>query len=85
MPMVSVPVADDLNASLEERSRAAGFENLGDYIAALLRAGIGTPVDAETERLLLEGLESPAREVTRADWDEKVRRFNERMARGEDR
>ena len=38
-----------------------------------------SPPDAATEAALVEGLAQPGREYTRAMWDEKVRRFEQRM------
>ena len=43
--------------------------------------GMPTPIDATTEAALLEGLESPAVEMTDADWDAKLRRYERRSRR----
>ena len=79
MVTFEISLPEDVKAIVEVRARHAGYSNLGDYVSALLRAGIGTPVDPQTEAELIRGLDSPGKLVTRADWDEKVRRFEERM------
>ncbi|HYE17572.1 MAG TPA: hypothetical protein VEA69_03955 [Tepidisphaeraceae bacterium] len=74
---VSLP--ENIKATAEARARAAGFSDLGAYFAALIESGAGQPIDAATEAALVEGLAQPGREYTRAMWDEKVRRFEQRM------
>jgi hypothetical protein len=79
MVTFEITLPEDVKASAEARARLAGYSDLSEYLAALLRTAPGVPIDAETEAKLLEGLDSAGRLVTRADWDEKIRRFEERM------
>lgn len=84
--MVTFPVSfpDDIKLKADARAKAAGFASLSEYLAALIAAGGDDRLDPGTERALMEGLSSPGREVTRADWDAKVRAFEARMSGGAD-
>jgi hypothetical protein len=85
MATVSISIPDQLKDTAESRAREAGFDSLSDYLCALLMAEAGEPLDAETEAKLLEGLASPAREITRADWEEKMRQVERRLSAAQGR
>jgi antitoxin ParD1/3/4 len=53
-----------------EREVAFGrHRNAADYVQALVREAQKRRVRERVEALLLEGLRSPAREMTRSDWE----------------
>ena len=79
MVRLEISLPEDVKATAEARARDAGYPSLSEYISAWLRTSAGVPVDEDTEAKLMEGVNSPGRLVTRADWDEKIQRFEERM------
>jgi hypothetical protein len=92
MTTINLNLPDDLKAQVERRATEAGYASIGAYIEDLLRADshdidYGAPPhltvtsSADLESKLLEGLNSPTREMTDADWEEKRRRLIERHSR----
>ena len=85
---IHLTLPEDMSERLRERASAAGHENVDDFVRAMLmeeleyERDIGEELDPETEAKLLEGLNTPAREWTRADIDERIRRYKERHAGG---
>ena len=84
MTRVSIDVPDELHAKMQARAAATGHASLEDYLESLVRADAdpadyGAPAHLhvrsreQLESLLKEALDSPAREMTTADWDEKRR------------
>jgi hypothetical protein len=80
MVSINLHVPDDVNAKLERRATEHGHASVETYIDALVREdaewhdGGGPPnvsfqSRAEFEAKLTEGLNSPAREMTDADWE----------------
>ena len=81
MARLSIELPEDLKAKAEERAAESGYGSVEDYLAALIRAdanGAGADYTApasltfqtqdQLEAMLLEGLASPASEMTAADW-----------------
>lgn len=94
-PMSPVPVQlpDNLRAKAEARAAAAGRGDVAEYIRALVEEDVAgeafegpphlTPrTHAEADAMIREGLASPVREMTAADWAEIRRRLEEGIARG---
>ena len=92
MTTFTIDLPGDLLARLTARAAAAGHADVEQYIEAVLRAeacaseDYGAPPDAsfdvpaELEAKLLEGLNSPAREMTASDWDDMRRKLINRHA-----
>jgi hypothetical protein len=93
--MTSIPVSlpDAIRAKVEARAAAAGRADVADYIRALVEEDVaadivqGAPhlsanVPERADALIREGLVSPVREMTTADWDEIRRRVEAGVARG---
>ncbi len=81
MTRLSIQIPDDLKTALDARAADAGFTSTEAYVESLVRSEVegidyGTPEHLKVrsredlERLVQEGLESPAHEMTPADWDE---------------
>jgi hypothetical protein len=64
-----------------------GHATIEEYLVTFIHSLTmeGEPIDAETEAGLLEGLDSPLEEMTDADWDAKLRRYDERRRDGSSR
>lgn len=78
MTTVTISLPEDVKALAEARASQFGH-SLEDYLANLIRADAGLPIDEGLEQELLAGLESPSREFSPAAWAEKKRRFEERQ------
>ena len=75
------PVTISLNESLKafvDTQVAEGYGTSDAYFAALVEGDLKRKARDKIETLLLEGLESPKSEMTRADWDELKRQVWER-------
>jgi hypothetical protein len=87
MITLSLSLPEDLKSLAEARAAESGHASLEDYVEALIRADTMTETEAgapsevtvrtreELEAKLLEGLQSPAAEMTPADWQEMRRQF----------
>jgi len=87
MPRVTLDLPEELQSKLKARAEESGHASVEEHIAALIRADIDEPTgdqapdsvavrsDADLEAKLLEGLQSPASEMTSRDWDEMRQRF----------
>jgi hypothetical protein len=92
MPRVTLDLPEELQSKLKARAEESGHASVEEHIAALIRADIDTDEstgdktpnsvtvrsDADLEAKLLEGLQSPASEMTSHDWDEMRKRFLDR-------
>jgi hypothetical protein len=76
---IPVNLPDDLRAKAEARAAAAGQPNVADYTRALVEEDLATELldgpahlsprtKAEADAMIREGLDSPTRPVTDADW-----------------
>ncbi len=81
MTRLSIPISEDIKSKLESRAAESGYVSLEAYIAALLndeakQIEFGAPKSAtartraELETLVLEGLHSPASEMSSKEWQE---------------
>jgi antitoxin ParD1/3/4 len=68
MSTVELKLPDSLKEFLEGEVAAKGYKSASQYLAALLRALQRRRAWDNLEALALEGLATPAREMTRADW-----------------
>jgi antitoxin ParD1/3/4 len=96
MPRLTLDLSDDLQSKLKVRAADGGYATVEQYVQALLRSDAETsdlpdedygappeltvtsPEDLEAK--ILEGLSSPAREMTATDWDEMRQEVAQRLA-----
>jgi len=78
MPTLQVTLTDDERREAETRARELGFPNVEAYARSLIAADVELPVSAELEAELLQAMNTPAREMTPAEWDDKRRQLIER-------
>ena len=72
MSNVAIKIPDDIKKLADAQAAAAGYTNVEDYVGALIVAD-ANPVSADLESHLVAALQSPSREMSAADWDEKRR------------
>ena len=86
---LNIQVADELKAALAARASDGGYASVEAYVEDLVRVEAarveyGAPGRvraegrADFEAMIREGLESPAREMEPADWQEMRRRLIDR-------
>jgi hypothetical protein len=94
MSAIPINLPDDVRAKAEARAAAAGRADVADYIRALVEEDVageafdGPPhlsprTPTEADAMVRDGLASPTRPMTDADWAEIRRRLEDGIARGE--
>lgn len=98
MARITLELPEDIRSKLEIRAAESGRKTVEEHVAALIQADLqrkadrdedyGAPDDLnvrsaeDLEAKLVQGMNSPAREMTEAGWDEMERRLIERHSRG---
>ena len=80
MATLNFSLPEDLKKWIEAQVAAGGYGNTSEYIRELIRLDQKRKAEERLEALLLKGLESPSKEMTREDWDELKRRVKKRHA-----
>ena len=86
--VLNIQVADDLKEALASRASESGYPSVEAYVEELVRAEVrrveyGAPgrlqpgSRQELEAMIREGVDSPVREMSPADWQEMRRRLVE--------
>jgi plasmid stability protein len=89
MTTLSIHLPDELKAALAKRAAESGHASVEAYVEELLRdeatqidhgapAGQHVSSRQDLEALIRDGANSPAREMTPADWDDMRRRMIDR-------
>ena len=65
---ISLPTA--LRERLEKKIERHAYSSTSEYVRELIRKDLQRQAIAEVDKLLLEGLNSPASPMTERDWDE---------------
>ena len=81
MATLNFSLPDDLKKWIEAQVATGGYGNTSEYIRELIRLDQKRKAEERLEALLLKGLESPSKEMTREDWDELKRRVTGRRAK----
>ena len=86
--MATLTIPDELLQRVADRLGKDGRANVEQHVLSMLEAFAmdGQPIDAETEKKLLEGLNSPIVSLDDAAWTAKIARYEKRNgnARGRD-
>ncbi len=93
MSAIPINLPDDLRAKAEARAAAAGRADVAEYIRALVEEDVAGEAfegprhlsprsPAEADALLREGLASPTRPMTVADWSDIRQQVEDGIARG---
>ena len=76
---VSLPATQ--KAYVKERAAASGCSTPSEFIRRLIHADQRAREREELERKILEGLDSPARELTDEDWQELRSTLRKKLTR----
>ena len=68
MVKINLMLPDDLGKKAQAHAMRAGHPSIEDYVRALIREDVDREISSELESALLEGLDSPAEEMTAAHW-----------------
>jgi antitoxin ParD1/3/4 len=76
MSTLQISLPDSLKEFVESQAARGGYASTGEYLEAVLRAVQKRQAWDNLESLILEGLESPTREMTAQDWLELHRKVD---------
>jgi antitoxin ParD1/3/4 len=68
MTTMNISLPDEMRAFIEAEIAREGFASASEYLRTLIREAQKRKAKQELEAKLLEGLQSPASEMTDADW-----------------
>ncbi|ODT36439.1 MAG: addiction module antitoxin [Microbacterium sp. SCN 71-17] len=81
MTTMNISLPDDMKAFVEAQMAADGYASASEYLHALIREDQKRRARHALEAKLVEGLQGPAVEMTREDWDSIEREALEGIAR----
>lgn len=85
MATMNISLPDEMKAFVEGRMAQEGCASASEYLRALIRDAQKRQAKQELEAKLLEGLQSPASEMTDSDWSALRERIYERNPELRDR
>jgi antitoxin ParD1/3/4 len=68
MTTMNISLPDEMKAFIEAQVAKEGYASVSEYLRAVIRDVQKRQAKQELEAKLLEGLQSPASELTEADW-----------------
>jgi antitoxin ParD1/3/4 len=81
MATMNISLPDPMKDFIETQAAKEGFGSVSEYLRSVIRELQKRKAREELEAKLLEGLQGPAVEMTRADWDSIEHEALERVAR----
>jgi len=78
MPSMNISLPEAMKNFVEKEVASGGYGTASEFIRDLLREAQKRKARATVDALLLEGLQSEARDITKSDWDELKRRVSAR-------
>lgn len=69
MTTMNISLPEEMKAFVDAQLAREGYASASEYLRALIRDAQRRLARQELDAKLLEGLQSPASEMTRADWD----------------
>ena len=69
MTTMNISLPEEMRSFIEGEMAQEGFASASEYLRALIREAQRRRARQELEAKLLEGLQGPAVEMTREDWD----------------
>jgi antitoxin ParD1/3/4 len=80
MTTMNISLPDEMKAFVEAQMAQEGYASASEYLRTLIREAQKRRARQELESKLLEGLQGPAVEMTREDWDSIKREALEGLA-----
>jgi antitoxin ParD1/3/4 len=69
MTTMNISVPDEMKAFVEVQMAEQGYASASEYLRALIRDAQQRRAKQELDAKLVEGLQSPISEMTKADWN----------------
>lgn len=69
MTTMNISLPEEMKAFIEAQMGQEGYASASEYLRALIREAQKRQARQALDAKLLEGLQSPAREMDEADWD----------------
>jgi antitoxin ParD1/3/4 len=69
MTTMNISLPDEMRAFIEAQIAQEGFASASEYLRSLVRDAQKRKARLELEAKILEGLQGPSVEMTRADWE----------------
>ena len=80
MTMLNIPIPDTLRRELEAQASAHGCASPEEFVLRLIENEVAGFEDDQTERLVLEGLNSgPSAPLDRKEWEDIRREVHQRL------
>lgn len=83
MTTMNISLPEEMKAFVDAQIAREGYASASEYLRALIRDAQRRQARQDLEAKLLEGLEGPAVEMTRQDWDSIRREALESLPDGE--
>ena len=80
MTTMNISLPDEMKVFVETKIAQEGYGSASEYLRALIRDAQKRRAKQELEAKLLEGLQGPAVEMTRKEWDSIEREAREGLA-----
>lgn len=81
MQTMNISLPEPLKEFVDEQVTAGHYSSVSEYMRELIRMDEKRKAQERLEVMLREGLNSPASEMTKKDWDELKARVHERHAK----
>lgn len=78
MATMNVSLPDEMKAFVEGQMALEGYASVSEYLRALIRDAQKRRAKQDLEAKLLDGLQSPVIEMTKADWTALRQRIYEK-------
>ena len=82
MPTLTISLPEEVKTTAEADACRAG-QTLEQYVASLIIAHADQHVSSGLEAELLKGLNSPGRDLSIPDWEQRKRRLQEQKVQGQ--
>lgn len=84
MSSVQLYLSESLKEFVDTQAAARGYPSASDYIEALLREAQKKEAWKKVEALVLEGLQTPVREMSASDWEQLRRKIETTPSNNDD-
>ncbi len=81
MQTMNISLPEPMKEFVDEQVTAGHYSSVSEYVRELIRVDEKRKAQERLEVMLREGLNSPASEMTKKDWDELKARIHERHSK----
>jgi len=81
MTTITISIPESMKEYIEREISRGSYGTVSEYFRSLVRENQRQKSQERLEELLLEGLQSEAREMTKEDWNDIRRQLRERQSK----